>query len=322
MASMSPLESVVRFLVAIGVIIAAVSNYLIINKLWKRKHLKDVAESVSISAALLGLFTAVPLLIQGAFYDNTPLPALKTGIGIITGIIFVMIGTGMWVKGNRETPFRQLLLRALRLEGKESGDLLKAIGRPKGAGQIILILELMAKLDRHIHEGEIALLNRFAEDWKIDPPDLEVGEVHEDSTLLEVRVAVQEYLVLQPPHEQAAHLLDVLNLFAKADDDVSSEERVVVEEVNGLIQTYVGDDTIERQTYEVVIVPQSAEQFEAVEAIIPGASVSERRGGKVISVGTFFSHDYAEAVCQKYIALGLFTAQVASPISQESPTDS
>ena len=97
-------------------------------------------------------------------------------------------------------------------------------------------------------------------------------------------------------------------------DDAERTEvlRVVVEEVNGLIEQYVGADTLERQTYEVVIVPQSAEQFEAVEAIIPGASVSERRGGKVISVGTFFSHDYAEAVCQKYIALGLFTAQVAS----------
>lgn len=311
MAAMSQLESLVRFLVAIGVVIAAISNYLIINKLWKRKHLKDVAESVSISAALLGLFTAGPLLIQGAVYDQTPMPALKTGIGIITGVIFVMIGSGMWVRGNRETPFRQLLLRSLRLEKKESTDLLKAMSRPKGASQIIRILELMAKLDRHIHESEIALLTRFAEDWKIDPPDLEVGRVLEDSTLLEVRTAVQDYLGLQPPHEQAAHLLDVLNLFVKADDDVSHEERVVVEEVNGLIEEYVGGDTLDRQTYEVVIVPQSAEQFEAVEAIIPGASVSERRGGKVISVGTFFSHDYAEAVCQKYIALGLFTAQVA-----------
>ncbi len=311
MASMSPLESVVRFLVAIGVLIAAVSNYLIINKLWKRKHLKDVAESVSISAALLGLFTAGPLLIQGAIYDQTPMPALKTAIGIVTGILFVMIGSGMWVKGNREVPFIRLLMRSLRLERKESTDLLKAMSRPKGAGQIILILELMAKLDRHVHESEVKLLRRFAADWSLDPPDLEAGHVSEDGTLLEVRAAVEDYIGLQPPHEQAAHLLDVLNLFVKADDDVSPEERVVVDEVNGLIQAYVGGDTLEHQTYEVVIVPQSAEQFEAVEALIPGAAVSERRGGKVISVGTFFSNDYAEAVCEKYIALGLFTAQVA-----------
>ena len=312
MPGMSPLESVVRFLVAIGVLIAAISNYLIINKLWKRKHLKDVAESVSISAALLGLFTGVPLLIQGAVYDRTPLPAIKTGIGIITGILFVMIGAGMWVRGNREKKFWHLLLGALRLEGKESGDLLKALGRPKGAAEIIRILELMAKLDREIHESELALLNRFAADWKIDPPNLSAGKVFEDGTLLDVRKAVVEYLALEPPHDQAANLFDLLNLFAQADNEVSYEERVVVEEVNGLIQTYVGAEGVERETYEVVIVPQSAEQFEAVEALLPGATVSQRRGGKVISVGTFFSRDFAEAVCQKYIALGLFTAQVAA----------
>ena len=156
----------------------------------------------------------------------------------------------------RETPFRQLLLRSLRLEKKESGDLIKAMSRPKGASQIIRILELMAKLDRHVHQSEIELLRRFAADWSLDPPDIEEGSTVEDGTLLEVRAAVEEYLGLQPPHEQAAHLLDVLNLFAKADDEVSPEERVVVDEVNGLIQEYVGDDTIERQTYEVVIVPQ------------------------------------------------------------------
>jgi len=158
-APMSPLfESIVRSWVAIGVGIAAISNYLIINKLWKRKHLKDVAESISISAALLGLFTAVPLLIQAVYIDQTPLPALKTSIGIITGVMFVMIGAGMWVKGNHEIPFRRLMLRALRLERRESGDLVKTMLQPKGAEQIIEILELMARLDRHIHESEIALL--------------------------------------------------------------------------------------------------------------------------------------------------------------------
>ena len=98
-----------------------------------------------------------------------------------------------------------------------------------------------------------------------------------------MRTAVQDYLGLQPPHEQAAHLLDVLNLFAKADDEVSKEERVVVEEVNGLIEQYVSSDTLEHPMHEVLIVPQNQEQFEAVEALIPGAQLKEKRGGKVFS---------------------------------------
>jgi len=310
---MSPL--LVRILeswVAVAVVIAAVSNYLIINKLWKRKHLRDVAESVSISAALLGLFVSIPLLFQDLLIDHAPLPAFKTSIGLFTGVIFVMVGTGMFVRDNRGVPFRRLFLGALRLERKESGDLIKSMLQPKGADRIIHILELMAKLDRHIHEAEIALLNRFAEEWKIEPPQLKAGAVADEGSLLEVRRAVESYLEIQPPHEQAAQLLDVLNLFTKVDDEVSPEERVVVEEVNGMIGNYVDGDTIERRTFEVVIVPQSAEQFEAVETILPGAMISQRRGGKVVSVGTFFSQEYAEAICQKYIALGLFTAQVAA----------
>ena len=306
------LESFLASWVAVAVVVAAVSNSLLINKLWKRKHLKDVAESVSISAALLGLFTAVPLLFQDILIDESPLPAFKTGVGILTGIIFVMVGTGMWVRGNRGVPFRRLLLGALRLERKESADLIKCIVQPKGADRIIRILELMAKLDRHVHESEIALLNRFAEEWKIDPPELRAGAVTDDGTLLDVRRAVETYLEIQPPHEQAAQLLDVLNLFVKVDEEVTYEERIVVEEVNGLIESYVSDDTLDRRTWEVVIVPQSAEQFEAVETLLPGATISKRRGGKVVSVGTFYSQEYAEAICQKYIALGLFTAQVAA----------
>ncbi len=78
-----------------------------------------------------------------------------------------------------------------------------------------------------------------------------------------------------------------------------------------MIEEYVSEDTLERPAWEVLIVPQSGEQFEAVEALIPGATPKSLRGGRVFSAGSFFSHDYAEAVCQKYIALGLFTAQIA-----------
>ncbi|MBW2424577.1 MAG: TerB family tellurite resistance protein [Deltaproteobacteria bacterium] len=307
---MSSLEILVRFLVAIGVLIAAVSNYLIINKLWKRKHLKDVAESVSISAALLGLATAVPLLIQGAFYDETPIPALKTGIGIVTGIVFVLIGSGMWVGENQRISFLRLMLKALRLERDESADLLKALLQPKGAEQILRILELMAKLDRNIHEAEIELLQDFARRWKIDPPTLSPGAVEEDGTLLDIRSAVETYLELNPPFEQAAQLVDVLKLFAEADEDVSRVEQLVLDEVTGIIESYVGGDVLDRQFWEIVIVPQSPAQFDAVESLLPGARPSQLRGGRVFSVGRFFSSDYAEAISQKYISLGLFTTIV------------
>jgi hypothetical protein len=300
----------VEFLVAVGVVIAAISNYLIVNKLWKRKHMKDVAESISISAALLGLGTSIPLLIQFIAIDQTVLPAIKTAIAILTGVVFVMIGTGLWVRENREDSFFRLFLRALNLERRESTHLIKALLQPKGAEEILRILEHMATIDRHVHEKEIALIDEFAHRWRIQAPDLTAGAVEGDGSLLEVREATIDYLGQRPPHEQAAQLLDVLRLFVKADEEVSREEEIVMEEVSGLIEQYVSADTLDHPMHEVLIVPQNDEQFEAVEALIPGAELKEKRGGKVFSVGSFFSDAYAEVVCEKYIALGLFTAQV------------
>ncbi len=307
---MPAFRSVVEFLVSISVIIAIVANYLIINKLWKRRHLKDVAESISISAALLGIVTTAPLLAYFMLQQETGL-VFKNSVGIVTGVVFVLIGTGVWVKTNRGVPFGRLMLRALKLEREESAYLIKSMTRPKGADQIIRILELTAQLDRHVDESEIGLLKEFAKRWHMEPPSMEVGAVDHDGTLIEVRRAVSGYLDLSPPYVQAEQLLDVMHLFVKADAQVSEEERIVLEETDGLIEHYIGAGTAERRTYEVLIVPQSREQFEAAEVLLPGCEFKETRGGRVISVGTFFSHDYAEAVCQKYIALGLFTAQVA-----------
>lgn len=306
---MPELREIVRFLVGISVLITAVANYLIINKLWKRKHLKDVAESISISAAFLGIATSFPLLLH--FYLNADTqPFLQKAIGIITGIIFVLIGSGLWVKENRGLRLGDLVRRALSLERKESSYLIRAMTHPKGAEQIIHILELVARLDHHIHEDEVALIRRFADRWHLEIPEIMAGDVQEEGTEIEVRDAMADYLALSPPHEQVTQLIDVLNLFVRADQTVSREERIVLEELTGLMEEYLSEDAGEPPRFEVVIVPQSAEQFEAAESLFPKAEIKTRRGGRVISVGTFFSHDYAEAVCQRYIALGLFTAQV------------
>ena len=59
--------------------------------------------------------------------------------------------------------------------------------------------------------------------------------------------------------------------------------------------------------FEVVIVPQNDEQSDAVRELIPNISSEKKRGGIIFIVGTFYSEDYANAVCSKYISLGLFT---------------
>ena len=302
----------VEFLVAIGVVIAAVSNYLIINKLWKRKEVKEVAESISIGAALLGLFTSIPLFIQLALIDGTPMPAAKTAISIATGFVFVALGSGLWVPELRDQGFGRLFLRALKLERREAGHLLKTLIQPKGADRILEILERLAAIDRRVDPREIALIEEFAREWKLDAPSLTAGRTDGDGHLLGIRRCVVEYLALEPPKEEASQLLDLLGLFAQADAEVSPEEETVIEEASGLVRAYIAADDEEAAAYEVLIVPQSEAQFDAVRSLLPGAEPKTLRGGRVISVGRFFSSRYADAVCEKYIALGLFTTPVAA----------
>jgi hypothetical protein len=304
----------VRFLVTVSVVIAALSNYLIINKLWKRRMKKDVAESVSLGAALLGLFTGVPFLIQFTLIDHSPMPALKQAIGIVTALVLLVIGSGVWVRENRGRGFSSLFLRALNLERRESADLIKTLIQPKGADRILRILEQLARVDRRIDQREIELIDEFASRWKIDPPDLSAGAADGETSLVAVRDSLVEYLALDPPPEQASELADLLRVFVRVDTEVSPEEETAVEELNGLLARYLHLEGQSPTTYEVVIVPQNEEQIEAVRTLIPGAEMKPARGGRVFSVGRFFSRRYAEVICGRYIALGLFTTHVESEL--------
>ena len=302
--------SLIEYTVALSVVAAAASNYLIVNKLWSRRDMREVAESISIGAALLGLATGIPFFIQFTMIDHTLWPAVKAGIGILTGIIIVLIGSGIWVHENRGVGFGRLFYRALKLEKEESGDLIKALVHPKGADRILEVLRRMAHIDRHVHEKEVEMIRDFAARWHLDVPNLETGSVGGDSGIFEVRKAVEQYLDLHPPSDQAAELVDLLALFIEIDEEVTSEEEMVLDEIRGLVAHYVEGEGARMPLHEVVIVPQDAEQFEAVRSLMPGAEAKTARGGRVFSVGHFFTPGYAEQVCQKYIALGLFTTHV------------
>jgi hypothetical protein len=285
--------------------VTVVSNYLIINKLWKRRAVREVAESISVGAALLGMSTAVPFLLLFLFVDQSPAGAAKTSLGIITAVVFILVGSGMWVQELGGRRFFSLVMRSLKFERKESGDLIKWLVQPKGADRIVHVLHQLAAVDGHIDESEAALIRGFAEQWHLPAPRLE--EAH-TGDLLTLRQSVVDYLAVHPPQQQAAQLFDLMQLLVKADARESWEETLALDEVGGMIRNYLAADGAPPAAYEVLIVPQSEAQVDAVQTIMPGATEKTVRGGRVFSVGTYFSEQYAEMVCQKYIALGLFTA--------------
>jgi hypothetical protein len=306
---MTAFITLVEFLVAIAVVIALISNYLIINKLWKRRMVREVAESVSIAAALLGLANGLPFLVMFLMINPNPAAATKSAIGIVTAIIFVLIGSGLWVAGLRQRGFRVLFMRALNLERRESADLLKQLVQPRGAAQILKVLHQLASVDGHVDEREAAMIRNFAREWRLPEPGHDPGGPPAD--LVSLRKSLVEYLKLHPPATQVEHLRDVLHALAESDARVTWQESVALEETDGMLSQYIAGEESEPAGHEVLIVPQSSQQVDAVRTLLPGREEKMLRGGRVFSAGRFHSSRYAEFVCQKYIGLGLFSTVVA-----------
>jgi hypothetical protein len=298
--------TIIGYLAAGAVFITAVRMYLTVNKLWKRKHEKPVAESISIMAYTLALMVHGPFMCKFIFINADPFAATNESLQIIAYIVVIAIGTGLWVKENKNISFFKLLMKALHMERKESGDLIKSLLQPSGAKQIMNILQKVAYIDNQLADEEVTLINNFAEQWKLDLPDLSDWATAKNTNLLDIRESVTEYLNISPPPEQAAELIDVISLIIKSDKIVTEEEELFLGEFKGMIDDYIQQNK-DITLYHVLIVPQNEQQFDAVKTLFPDSTFEDRRGGRVFVRGQFYSKNYADAICQKYISLGMFS---------------
>ena len=302
------LNKIIAALVASALLFSVFQFYLKLNKVWKRRKISEVANSISIVASLLGFATLVPFLLNSILITADYPSSVKYILGLILAIAFSLISMGYFVEENRGIGFFTLLGKALKSEGKESGDLISDMLRPKGATKIIDILVKLAAIDDEIAQEEIDLINQFATKWDIKIPELKPGKPEEITNLVELKAIVQSYLDEGPDTEVAEGLVDLINMMAEADDEVTKEEAMAVSEFTGMIAHYVGSEKGGKMDmYEVNIVPQDDKQIDAVKEILPELDVVTDRGGKVFKVGRYFSEDYAEAVCEKYITLGLYS---------------
>lgn len=313
------LNKVIAALVTSALLFSVFQFYLKLNKVWKRRKISEVANSISIVASLLGFATLVPFLLNSILITADYPSSVKYILGLILAIAFSLISMGYFVDENKGVGFFTLLGRALKTEGQESGDLISDMLRPKGATKIIDILVKLAAIDDDIAKEEIDLINQFASKWDIKIPELKPGKPDQVTNLVELKSLVQSYLDEGPDIEVTEGLVDLINMMAEADDEVTKEEEMAVAEFTGMIAHYVGSEKGGKMNmYEVNIVPQDDKQINAVKEILPELDVVIDRGGKVFKVGRYFSEDYAEAVCKKYITLGLYsvTSKVVVDLSK------
>jgi hypothetical protein len=291
---------------SLGFSIAAA--YLKINKVWKRKHIEEVANSVSIMG---NVFDVIPktFFALNFFFIAQWQGLIDSMLWMSAGVISVLIGSGLWVQTNRGKSFWTRLKESLKLEKSEAGHLATTFFRPSAAEIILEILARFAYIDQNLVARELELIQSFADKWHIDinwEEHRKLAGLEQSVGFVKTRDTVARYLKTSPPAEQVAQLIDVLNALVKIDENVSSQEELILEEVHKFMRAYINDSDVQANC-TVIIAPQNRNQDTAIATLLPDAQKIEIAGGSGYLVGSFYSQDYADVICEQYRALGFFT---------------
>jgi hypothetical protein len=301
------LQTVVEYLFNISVAFTTLQIYLQVNKIWKRKHELEVARSQSISGLIILGLSCIISIVYYAFNDDMSSLA-ESAFYLVQAIVFGLISTGLFVKGQEKQSLWKLLLKAIRFEKKEANYLIKKFFKPTNANIIIDILHQLAMIDDNLDPKEQELIEAFAEEWNIE---YSVDKLNEKrygdakSNYIRLRTSVEDYLDSEPPKEQAAQLKDMMQTMIEADDEITEEEELISTELMGLVQNYISDAGSDR--YHVMIVPQDHSQHISIKGLIPNAKQYDIAGGIAYSVGEFYSSKYAEMICNQFREEKLFT---------------
>lgn len=303
-------EQLINLLVMGAIVLTVVKTYLTANKVWSRKHERVVAESVSVSAQMIGIVTSLPFLIKYTFIDSDFMSFANMSIKLALTLFFLAIGIGIWVRVEGHESFWSKVKRSLKLEKEESMDLINALIRPAGARIILQALQKLAVIDKDLDEREMEFIQGFADNWGIS---IDFREEFESASLqatdelhLELRNTISRYLAITPDRAQASQFLDIINTLAGVDQQVDDDEQFILDEVIGMIESYIHDDE-QRTIYRVIVVPQDSEERATVTTLLPNVTPRAEWGGNVYFAGGYYSRPFAEMISEKYQNLDLFS---------------
>ncbi len=304
-------EEFVSELAYFAIVFIVIEVYLTVNKLWKRKHERVVADSISLTARFVSLFPMLVFTIHAYMEENWQGFSYNTLI-IFLILVHVAVGSGFWVAGQETKKFWDLVKLSLRMEQKEVGDLAKSFFRPSHADKLIHILEQVAWIDGELDDKEIEFVNSFALHWNINlnwdilkgsSDSLRKGSLNFDV----LRKSMTDYLSTSPPEAQVLQFIDVLTMLVNIDGNVADAEALMLEELTGLCSAYCHKEQ-STSVYYVAIIPQNQAQEDAVLVLTPPLRKSEAPGGYAYLAGPFYSQRYADIVSDEYRTFNLFSA--------------
>ncbi|HEY9613397.1 hypothetical protein [Allocoleopsis sp.] len=311
-------KTTIDFINSSAFIVSIILIYLILNKLWKRKHEPAVAERVSflaqLTSTLVAATFAINLLLVGKW-----LPSLDKSLWAVESALEVFISLGFWVPGKRKLGIWTLLGRTLKSERDAVGDFAKSLFRPNSADKVLNILVEIAFIDEKIDKREKQYIQAFADEWNINFSWEEVTVNRDNSRQVnytKLRQSMVEYLKTSPPANQVLELRDIISKLVKIDNHVSQEEEMMVTELQGLIANYLGKASV-GNIYKVVVLPQNPQQEQSIFSLLPGLTEQMILGGSAYVIEPFYSLKYAEIVCQQYRSLNCF----AIPMNEFEETE-
>ena len=299
------IEELVSFLAYGSLMMGAASAYLSLNKLWSRKHIPDVAASISIPGTVLEL---VPTFIFGLYYfmHAEPVGVIDSILWIIVALIYILIGSGIWVHGQRSAGFFRLVWRSVRSEGGELGNLAQSFLHPGSSRPLVELLQRLAEVDGAVSDKEAELVSDVAAQMNVNvsivPHKVSDSRV---KRLLNIRDALQRYLVTSPPLKNVEKLEYLMHRLNIADGHEHEDEKHAFDELRGSIRNYL-DGGIETPSFRVLIAPQSESQITRIADLLADAPLHSDAGGRGITAGEFHTREYADTVCSEYRELGFF----------------
>ena len=305
---------IINFFVIASLFLTILYLYLKVNKIWKRKHEPEVAESQSLTGLAILIFNCILWVLYYILVNYDTKGWIDQAIYIIEGVIFSTIGTGIFIKGQKKLGYWHLIKKAFKLERKEADYLLKRFFKPMHADVILKIMHQIAMIDEEFDPKEQEIIKAFALDWNIEYnfDKLEYERKQSaDNRYVSLRKTITSYLDSEPPDEQIAQLKDMVATMIQADDKVTEEEELISSEIIPMFEGYLNKDK-KAIKYDVILVPQELGHIEIIQELIPNSEKLNIAGGTAFLLGSYYSPRFAEMMCNKYRLLNLF-AIVYSP---------
>lgn len=303
---MAMLKESIEILAFGAIIFSVVEIYLTLNKLWSRKHIQEVAESISISGRLVGMVPCI-IFTLNYFLNRQWQGFIDGSLWLAASFVQIMIGAGVWVATNKKWTIMKLLKNALTQETQEISNLAKSLFQKQSHHQLIDLLASVALVDHVVNPKEKEFIENLAIEWEI-PISWTLIEDRvcrsEVSPLLVVSEELHNFLEFNPSKKELKLLNKMIQALSEVSGHSKPEDRYILEEFEEAVLRYPSDHY--KNYFQIQIVPQEKEQHEQLQTSSLKMKSEFIGSGFTYILGPYFSKNFTEHVLSELREHGYF----------------